>query len=150
MIGVPNFELSEFLVSETAARQRLNNDPTAEALANIQHLLAPGMQRVRNLLGCPVIIISGYRSPAVNRAVGGSENPPSQHMRGQAADFIAPRFGSPLEVARQIAANQKTIGFDQLILEGSWTHVSFAEIPRGEVLTAHFGPGKTTYTAGLP
>ena len=145
--NAPDFTLDELLASQTAARQHLDNTPPPEALENITHLLAPGLQRVRELLRCPVLVSSGYRSPAVNRAVGGAKD--SQHMRGQAADFTAPRFGSPLQVARVIAAHAGEIRFDQLIMEGTWVHVSFAGEPRGQVLTAHFGAGWVHYTEGL-
>jgi len=151
MKNAPNFELIEFTRSKTAEQRGLDNTPLPQALENIETILAPGMQRVRDLLGCPVIVAtgngSGYRSPTVNRAVGGSET--SQHMQGLAADFVAPKFGTPLAVARYIARHADMIGFDQLIAEGNWTHVSFSRKPRGEVLTAHFDAGGTRYTKGL-
>ena len=154
MKDAPNFQLVEFTRSETAEKLGLDNTPTPQALVNIETILAPGMQRVRDLLGCPVIVAtgngSGYRAPAVNRAVGGSET--SQHMQGLASDFVAPKFGTPLEVTRYLAAHADEIGFDQLIWEGNWTHASFSDKPRGEVLTAHYNPAtkKTSYTRGLP
>lgn len=146
--GAPNFTWAELLHSQTATRQRLDNNPSSEARRNIEQFLAPGLQRVRELLKRPVVVSSGYRSPAVNRAVGGAAN--SQHMQGLAADIVAPAFGTPLEVAREIAANGDVIRFDQLIMEGGqWVHISFSPKPRGEVLTAHFEAGGTRYTRGL-
>lgn len=147
MTDAPNFELPEFLASQTATRMGMDNTPPVAVLRRIETLLAPGMQRVRNLFGLPVVISSGYRSPEVNRAVGGAAA--SQHVQGLAADFTVPKFGPPLDVAREIAAHGDAIRFDQLIFEGQWVHISFAEIQRGEVLTAHFGPGGTRYTKGL-
>jgi zinc D-Ala-D-Ala carboxypeptidase len=145
----PGFWLSEFLQSDTATRLGVDNTPDAAALANIRTLLAPGMQSVRDCLGQPVFISSGYRSPAVNRAVGGAANPPSQHTTGQAADFKCPAFGLPITLARYLVAHGGEVHFDQLICEGTWVHISFSPKPRGHVLTAHFGPGGTTYTRGL-
>jgi hypothetical protein len=142
---VPSFYLSEFLHSDTAVRRGLDNTPDALSLANIRNFLAPGMQSVRELLGRPVVISSGFRSPAVNRAVGGSRT--SQHMVGLAADFICPGFGTPLQVARALVAS--SIKFDQLIQEGTWVHVSFNAHPRRSVLTAVFTPNGTTYRDGL-
>lgn len=142
-----HFRLSEFIESDTAARLGLDNTPSPEVLANLRNVLAPGMQAVRNLLGTPVFITSGYRSPAVNAAVRGS--PASQHMTGHAADFKSPAFGSPLEVARLLVQHMSSLKFDQLICEGSWVHISFAPRPRNQVLTAHFGAGGVTYTQGL-
>lgn len=143
-----SFTLAEFVSSDTAIRKGLDNTPTPEARAAIRTCTAPGMQRIRDLLGVPVFITSGYRSQAVNQAVGGVAT--SQHTTGNACDFKAPAFGSPLEIARKLAANKAAIGFDQLIQEGDWVHVSFVPSgARGQVLTAYFRGGKATYLAGL-
>lgn len=141
-----NFNLSEFVVSQTAARKGLKNEPGAADLANIRNFLAPGLQKVRDLLGSPIVITSAYRSPIVNAAIGGSRT--SQHMVGLAADFTAPQFGTPLDICRAIV--KSGIDFDQLIFEGSWVHVSFNAKPRRSVLTAHFSHGSVSYTPGLP
>jgi hypothetical protein len=143
----PNFWLSEFLVSETAQRFGLDNTPSASVLATLVNVTIPGMQAVRDVLGVPVLISSGYRSPAVNAAVRGS--PTSQHVSGHAVDFRAPSFGTPREVAWHVVKNMGRIRFDQLIWEGSWVHISFAPAPRNEVLTAHFRAGGVSYTQGL-
>jgi zinc D-Ala-D-Ala carboxypeptidase len=144
---VPGFWLSEFLQSDTASRLQLDNTPLPSEMANIRNLLAPGMQSVRDCLMQPVFISSGYRSPEVNRAVGGAQN--SQHTQGQAADFKCPAFGMPITIARHLLIHSTEVRFDQLICEGTWVHISFAAKPRGQVLTARFGPGGTTYTPGL-
>jgi zinc D-Ala-D-Ala carboxypeptidase len=143
-----NFTLSEFLESETALRKGIPNTPTPAALKALTECTIPGMQRVRDLLASPIVVSSGYRAPAVNRAVGGSST--SQHCMGEACDFKAPGFGTPLEIARFIVANKAKIGFDQIIQEGAWVHISFVKAnPRGQVLTAHFKNGKATYSQGL-
>ena len=143
-----DFWLSEFLRSETAVRRRLDNTPTPEALVNIRTVLAPGAQRVRNVLGAAVNISSGYRSPAVNRAVKGSAT--SQHCQGLAMDFTCPAFGPAKFVAKYLADRSPEIRFDQLIYEGAWVHVSFTPgTRRGEILTAHFDKPKTYYTPGV-
>lgn len=140
-----SFYLSELVVSDTAARYSIDNTPHPASLSNMRTLLAPGLQKVRDLLGVPVIVSSGYRGPALNKAIRGSAT--SQHMVGMAADFSAPGFGTPLAVCKAIVAS--SIQFDQLIHEGTWVHISFSSKPRREVLTAHFGPKGTTYTKGL-
>jgi len=87
-------------------------------------------------LGKPVLVSSGYRSPAVNRAVGGAAN--SAHMLGCAADFSSPSFGSPLDICRAIARSD--IAFDQLIHEfRAWVHIAWAPQPRKMVLTIDAG-----------
>lgn len=143
------FWISEFLRSEVALRLGIDNKPGGDALNNLRNVLAPGMERIRGMLGVPVFVTSGYRSPAANAAVGGAVA--SQHTIGQAADFIAPEAGTPLSICRRIAQHQQEIHFDQLIYEGTWVHVSFVVAkPRGSVLTAHFEHGGVHYTPGLP
>jgi zinc D-Ala-D-Ala carboxypeptidase len=145
-----HFWLSEFLSSETAVRRGIDNTPSAMAMANVINVLAPGMQRVRNCLENPVFITSGYRSPEVNKAVGGSPN--SQHCQGLAADFKCPQFSTPRGITKYLMERSGEIRFDQLIYEGAWCHISFPELnsaPRSEVLTAHFMGGTVVYRAGL-
>lgn len=141
-----NFTLEEFITSETAARRGIDNTPNDEVKDNLLQL-AQRMEAVRYLLGNkPIIIKSGYRSPKLNTAIGGAKN--SQHVKGQAVDFICPQFGSPLEICHEIT-HGSMIQFDQLIQEGSWVHLSIADVPRMEVLTAHFKNGRASYTSGL-
>jgi hypothetical protein len=143
-----SFRLSEFLRSDTAVRLGLDNMPKAQELANIRNVLAPGMQRVRNCLGQPVLVTSGYRSPEVNAAIRGSRS--SQHMQGLAADFICPGFGGVRQAVQYMMERSGEIRFDQLIWEGSWVHISFSpREARSEVLTAHFTAGGVTYSRGL-
>lgn len=143
------FWLSEFLRSDAATRKGLSNMPGPAELANIRGPLAGGMERVRNLLGVPVQITSGFRAPAVNAAVGGASS--SQHCQGLAADFIAPDFGTPRTIASYLMQRLPDVRFDQLIFEGTWVHISFVnDKPRGEVLTAHFVPGQAvSYSRGV-
>lgn len=119
----PNFTLSEFTTSQTAARANISNDPTPQVLKALTNT-ATQLELVRTLLGTAVLISSGYRSPAVNKAVGGAGS--SQHLTGEAADFTAPRFGTPREIVAKIKASN--IDYDQLILEfDRWVHISFKQ-----------------------
>jgi hypothetical protein len=70
----------------------------------------------------------------------------SQHMKGEAVDFIAPKYGTPLDVARHLAASD--LRFDQIIFEGTWVHISFVDYrqPRLSLLTWRKGAG---YDIGL-
>lgn len=137
----PHFTLEELTITQ----QRMDNTPTPEVLANMRGALVPMLEQIRQILGYPLIISSGYRSPAVNAAVGGSKT--SAHMEGYAADFICPKFGSPLDVARKLQASN--LEFDQIIQEGNWVHASADPRMRQLAMTAHFGPdGKATYTQG--
>jgi zinc D-Ala-D-Ala carboxypeptidase len=139
----PNFTLEELIRSETAERERIDNTPAAEIVANLT-LLAAGLEQVRELLAQPLEISSGYRCPELNRRVGGAES--SQHTRGMAADFTCDAFGGPLEIIRAVRASG--IEFDQCILEfGRWVHISFTRQPRGKVLTIY--DSKEGYLDGL-
>jgi len=138
------FTLEELTRSDVATRKGLDNTPAADILPNLTEL-AQALDKVRDLLGVPIHINSAYRSPKVNAAVGGSST--SAHMSGQAADFTAPEFGTPQEIAIEIAASD--IEFDQLIFEGSWVHFGIRGDMRRQILTAHFSGGKATYTAGI-
>lgn len=135
-----HFELDEFLVSETATRLGIDNTPPPEVITNLMKL-AMTLEVVRETLGKPIIINSGYRSAALNAAVPGSSKT-SAHCFGLAADFIAPSFGSPLDVANAIA--NLGIEYDQLIHEGGrWVHLGLTkpgQTPRHQQLTAKF-PG---------
>ncbi len=121
----PHFTLAELVHSSTASRLRLDNTPPADVLRALQ-TTAEMLERIRSTLGVPIIITSGYRSPAVNRAVGGVTS--SDHLTGQAADIVAPRYGTPHLVATTLAPLVSTLGIEQLILEGvkgkQWVHVS--------------------------
>ena len=145
----PHFSLSEFTHSQTATRLGLRNEPLSAELANLRRL-ADVLEDVRRALGgVPIIISSGYRSPAVNNAVGGARN--SAHLTGRAADFTAPRFGPPKRICQRII--DAGIVFDQLIDERGWVHLGIAPQgvePRREVLTAFFAAGvPTRYAKGL-
>ncbi len=120
-----HFTLEELTASQIAARSHIDNTPPGEAMVNLQKLAAM-LEEVRALLGHPLIISSGYRSPALNAAVGSATT--SHHLLGGAADFTCPAFGSPLAVARKIA--DSGIPFGQLIHEfGAWVHISILPVP---------------------
>ena len=126
----PHFTLAELTVSQTASRKGLDNTPPPDALANLKRT-ALGLEAVRIMLGAPISISSGYRSPAVNKAVGGAVN--SQHLTGQAVDLICPGFGKPERVVKAILASG--LKFDQVIVEfDAWVHLSFSDTPRMQAL----------------
>jgi hypothetical protein len=141
-----NFYLSEFTKSETADRLGINNTPPEYAINNLRRV-AELLQVLRNKIGKPIIINSGYRSPELNARIGGAQN--SDHMRGEAADIICPAFGTPQELARFILASK--VPFGQLIWEGTWVHLSIREPDKAfnKVLTAKFVNGRATYTQGI-
>lgn len=135
------FTYEEMIVSQTAARLGISNTPDRTALANLAKT-ANNMVRVRALLGNkPIIVSSGYRGPAVNAKVGGSNT--SAHTKGWAVDFTCPGFGTPLEVAKAIADSDIMDDVDQLIHEyGAWVHISWDPRNRKELLTINRGGTK--------
>jgi zinc D-Ala-D-Ala carboxypeptidase len=127
-----HFMLSEFIVSQTAARQGIDNTPSQMVVDNLRRLCADILEPIRERFACPVVISSGFRCPALNAAVGGV--PGSQHVIGQAADILVPGYGDPLRVAQFI--KESTLLYDQCIYEyDSWTHVSWSPTPRRMDLT---------------
>lgn len=130
-----NFTLAEFTRSQTAIRKGIDNTPTAAHLAAMKLLCVKVLEPVRAKFG-PVRLSSGYRSLALNRAIGGATS--SQHSKGEAADFEVSGV-SNLEVAKWMEAH---LNYDQLILEywkpsdpnAGWIHVSYREPYRNQEL----------------
>lgn len=121
-----HFDLAEFAASNTARDLGIDNTPPQEFLPRLI-LVAQMLERIRVALGgVPMVVTSGYRCPALNKAVGGVAN--SDHTFGYAADFQAPTFGHPQAIAQQLAGHMEQLQIGQLILEGvkgkQWVHVS--------------------------
>ena len=147
-----NFSMAEFTKSQTAERKGIDNTPEGEHYDAAVALFENVVQKVRDHFG-PTVINSGYRSPDLNDAVGGSSR--SQHCKGEAADIEVP--GTPnAELAEWIRDN---LDFDQLILEfytpgipdSGWVHVSYKADGdnRRSILTASRVDGKTEYSEGI-
>jgi len=141
-----HFTLEELVASEIAARLAIDNLPTDSMIEHMRTYLVPGLENLRNLLGGPIHIASGYRSPELNAAVPGSAST-SQHVKGEAADILVPSFGGPYAVCRKVITSG--LAFDQVIFEygdTGWCHISFAAAMRRSVLSKfHTSP----YLAGL-
>lgn len=141
----PNFTLQEFLKSTTATKLGIDNTPTQAELQRLK-TLAAALQRLRGILGAPIVVNSAFRSPALNKAVGGVEN--SDHQLGWAADIRAPAFGSVIELGKAIA--RSGMEFDQVIYEqdngAEWIHLSVNPKMRKQVISWKRGKG---YVNGL-
>ena len=119
------FTVAEFVKSETAGRLAIDNKLPKELLPNVQALVDNVLDPLREAYGKPVTINSGYRSPALNKAVKGSAT--SDHMKGCAADITG---GNPKENKRLFYLIQELgLPFKQLIDEKNfaWVHVSYQE-----------------------
>lgn len=122
-----NFTLEEMTASAKAREQGIRNElVTAEHVANLTALANCVLQPLRDWIGCPILIGSGYRCPMLNRIVGGVEN--SQHMKGQAVDIFI--NGDTVWGKMLFDYIEKYLPFDQLIWEHNakgtfWIHVSY-------------------------
>ena len=143
-----NFSLAE--LTKTNVRQ-FDNTPSMQVIDNLQALVDNVLQPIRNEFG-PVTVTSGYRSPEVNKAIGGSAT--SDHCFGFAADFEVAGVDNK-ELARWVADNLK---FKQLILEfytkgvpdSGWVHVSYDKNNLTQkVMTASRVGGRTVYSPGI-
>lgn len=149
-----NFHLREFVQSQTALRRGIDNTPPSAVVAALRMLCLMVLEPLRDAVGRPIVITSGYRSPELNRAIGGAKK--SQHMLGEAADFEAPGV-SNLELVNTIILGH--LPYDQLILEfhdpakgpsSGWVHCSHRSArQRGQVLHALREDGRTVYRSGL-
>lgn len=143
-----HFTLNEVVSSEKAHSLGIDNSLVNELLYPAIQRTALGLEKIRTVLhNVGIHVNSWYRCPTLNAAVGSRQT--SQHLRGQAVDFTAAGFGTPLEVCKAIVKSVDLIRYDQLIFEHTWVHVSFCnvgEVPRRQVLTL-LANGK--YAAGL-
>ena len=147
-----NFSLQEMTKSETALRKNMPNVPTESDVANLKLLAEKVLQPLRDHYGVGIKVNSGYRSPDVNAAVGGSRT--SDHCKGQAADIEIPGVANAV-LAQYI---KDSLQYTQLILEfytpgvpdSGWVHVSYdANNLKCQTLTATKKDGKTAYLNGL-
>ncbi len=132
-----NFVLSELTRSNTATRLGIINEPTKKHLPNMQMVVTNLLQPMRNALG-PIRVTSGYRSKALNRAIGGSSK--SQHCKGQACDLQIWKGGQMCNKEIYDWVLKSGIEFDQMINEFdyAWIHISLKEKDnRKEVLEAY-------------
>lgn len=119
-----NFTLNELVYSVTAEANRIDNRPNVKVVANLKALCENVLQPLRNSLGCPVIVSSGFRCAELNKKIGGRPN--SQHLLGEAADFVVPQRNLK-DVFNYIKAH---LPYDQLLFEYNssgdrWIHVSY-------------------------
>ena len=161
----PHFSLSEFTKSATARSHGIKNEPAAEHVENLRALCVHTLEPLREALGLPVVITSGFRTRELNSLLAHSSDR-SQHMLGQAADFYVGHTDNTddtdeiagqarnkglshrellIKAFREILTSPK-IDFDQLILYPRFLHVSYVskEKNRHGILQAQ-GNGKLGY-----
>ncbi len=148
----PHFTLLEFTESETARKHGIDNSASEEIVENLRQLCQHTLEPLREALGQPLIINSGYRCKELNQLIYRSAKN-SQHMKGQAADFYvcwnSPLSGpgqsgdtlSPREQlvrAFRLLLTSEEMDYDQLILYPTFIHVSYvsAEKNRHAIMVA--------------
>jgi zinc D-Ala-D-Ala carboxypeptidase len=144
-----NLSLAEVVRSETAKRKGVSNMPTPEHIENFKKLAENIFQPIRKHFGKPIHISSGYRSDALNKAIGGSKT--SQHCKGEAIDIDMD--GTAITNAQIFNYIKDNLNFDQLIWEfgtasnPDWVHVSYNSTgkQRKQILKALKVNGKTSY-----
>lgn len=139
LLFTPHFALLEFTESPTAKKYGIENNPPQEAVENLKRLCEGTLEPLREALGLPVIITSGYRCKALNDILTHASGS-SQHLKGQAADFYvgwstqpsgrgqsgcSPTAKERLIEAFRTILTSLSVDFDQLILYPNFIHVSY-------------------------
>lgn len=131
------------LAEACKTNSKFDNTPGKVEIENLKLVAEKIFQPCRDHFDQPLMVNSGYRSPAVNKAVGGASS--SQHVKGEALDLdfeFAPDNKKLFDYIRE------NLEFDQLINENnySWIHVSYSKTHnRKEVLEMIKVKGKSTY-----
>jgi len=155
-----HLSLAEVTRSETAKRKGISNMPTPEHLENFKNLGINIFEPIRRYFGSPIHISSGYRSKALNKAIGGAGKivdgkyvPTSQHCSGEAIDIDMDGNSNAITNKHVFDYIKQNLNFDQLIWEfgtkdnPDWVHVSYKTNgnQRKQVLRAVKQGGKTSY-----
>lgn len=150
----PHLELEEVCHSDTALRKGIDNNPPKELYSVLRQTANKIFEPAREHFNRPIIVSSGYRSPLLNKTIGGE--PTSQHMKGEALDMVATAPFTNIDLFLFLLNN---IEFDQLIAEDylngqpKWIHCSYtsAKPNRKEVWVAKRNLlGKMTYVKYTP
>ena len=134
-----NFTLAELSKSDTATRLKIDNTPKGVHLKNMQDVAEKFLQPLREELGLPIQVNSGYRSEKLNANIRGASKS-SAHCYGLAVDIICPKYGNAKKFSQYVVdfCKRKNIKFDQVIYEfGSWCHFGLKNRngeQRGELL----------------
>ena len=145
-----HLSLAEVTRSESAKRLGISNMPTEQHIKNFKLLAEKVFEPIREHFGRPIHISSGYRSQALNAAIGGSLS--SQHCQGEALDLDMD--GTDITNKQVFDFIKDNLEFDQLIWEfgtkdnPDWVHVSYESTgkQRKQILKASKANGKTSYS----
>ena len=146
-----NLWLSEVIKSNTATRRGIDNSPTDLHIANLKYLAEKIFQPIREHFGCPIFVSSGYRSKALNEAIGGSQR--SFHSHGMALDLDMDNKASKISNTDIFNFIKDNLEYTELIWEfgdedkPDWVHVAIAKGRENEknAKVAYREDGKTKY-----
>ena len=147
-----SFTLKELTRSQYATRNGLEDqfNPPKDITDSLTALCQNILQPLRDAIGLPISVVSGDRSPQVNKAIGGAVT--SQHVKGEAADIELYVEGQENNRYLFDKIIEMDLPFDQLISEygteekPDWIHVSYSKVKnRGQQLRAERINGKTVY-----
>ena len=144
-----NISFKEGVRSVTAIRKGINNEPNEEQLENMKLVANKVFEPLREFVKGPIKVNSFFRSPELNKAIGGSTK--SQHCKGQAID-IDDTYGKATN-AEMYWWIKENLDFDQMIWEfgnndnPDWVHISYVspDKNRNRCLKAYREDGKTKY-----
>lgn len=145
-----HFSRLEMRASDTAARRGWPNTPPPAAEANLERLCRDYLEPLRDHFG-PIRVTSGYRSPELNAAIGGSRS--SAHCQGRAGDL---QVLDPAVALREVVewVTRSRLDYDQVIYEfGAWVHFGIAaegNRPRRQALMIFKGSGYLLYDPADP
>jgi hypothetical protein len=144
-----NVTYAEAIKSQTATRLGLENTPNEEQLENMKKVANECFQKAREHFGVPIAVTSFFRSPEVNRAIGGSTT--SEHCQGKAMDIDADVFGG-VSNSDLFHFFKDNCEFNQLIWEygndnnPDWVHISFNEGGnKNQILKVYRQNGRSVY-----
>ncbi len=146
-----NLSLNEVTKSNTAERRGIDNSPTEAHIKNLKYVAEEVFQPIRDNFGVPIYISSGYRSPALNEAIGGS--PRSFHSHGMALDLDQDGRNRGVSNCDVFYFIKDNLQFTELIwefgdeYEPNWVHVAIAPGREDEkkIKIAEKINGKTQY-----
>lgn len=137
------FTIDELCYSATAVRMGIENKPDNGVICNLSRLVREVLDPLREEYGRPIIVTSGYRSPKLNKHVGGTKY--SAHLDGRAADIRSTHYDRELikEIGEIIVKHINDWPIDQVIFEKrdhrglpSWIHVAFSRSPRRMIINS--------------
>ena len=121
------FSIKELTKSETATKKGIDNTPNAAQVKNLEALIDNLLDPIREQWGAAIYVTSGFRSIALNKAVGGV--PTSQHLGGYAADLTVKSQAGNKALFEMIRCSN--LRWTQLISEKTtshgcgWVHISY-------------------------